>query len=241
MRYIDLLARQSGYKSYNDYLRSKHWRSLIKKHRHATCYCCDGRVKLNLHHTTYERLGKELPQDLITVCSQCHKDIHRYARANRGSLSQAHLAVRKSLKKRPKPTHQPQPVSANQSSCGGDYVPHWWMLARRKRGQAEVDNVKHLLVSKDLLIDAGNEELEPSERAYKYKMVVIREDGVVCWSRARFAKMRRSWRLLVLATQENSPINDEWYFDAVTSRQDVLLYVHRKSMSHRMEPTSCSP
>ena len=34
---------------------------------------CKNRGNLEVHHKTYERLGKELPGDLMVVCKSCHK------------------------------------------------------------------------------------------------------------------------------------------------------------------------
>ena len=31
-------------------------------------------VVLQVHHKTYERLGKELPEDLVVLCKECHKE-----------------------------------------------------------------------------------------------------------------------------------------------------------------------
>lgn len=47
--------------------------------------CGESGCRLELHHDTYERLGRELPSDLRLLCSDCHRaeDIFR---AERGRL-----------------------------------------------------------------------------------------------------------------------------------------------------------
>ena len=32
--------------------------------------------RLEVHHLTYERIGREHPDDLIVLCPQCHADVH---------------------------------------------------------------------------------------------------------------------------------------------------------------------
>jgi len=33
-------------------------------------------VKLHVHHLTYDNLGRELDDDLIVLCNDCHKQVH---------------------------------------------------------------------------------------------------------------------------------------------------------------------
>lgn len=35
-----------------------------------------GDYRLDVHHLTYERLGAELPDDLLVLCRDCHELIH---------------------------------------------------------------------------------------------------------------------------------------------------------------------
>jgi hypothetical protein len=41
------------------------------------CQMCNSPKYLQVHHRTYERLGKERPSDLITLCSKCHSKFHK--------------------------------------------------------------------------------------------------------------------------------------------------------------------
>src|SRR3990167_3094341 len=72
---------------YADYIASPEWRARKKKlwrgtnlHRYPFCRCClRSTKKLELHHKTYVRLGREKMSDLIPVCRDCHGRIHEIA------------------------------------------------------------------------------------------------------------------------------------------------------------------
>lgn len=40
------------------------------------CEQCGLPYGLTAHHRTYERLGHELPEDLVCLCRDCHRKIH---------------------------------------------------------------------------------------------------------------------------------------------------------------------
>ena len=70
-------------KEYDDALASAHWRKLHKiaeKRSNRRCEKC-GRCTenalfvLSLHHVTYERLGAELPEDVLLLCPRCHREL----------------------------------------------------------------------------------------------------------------------------------------------------------------------
>ena len=75
-----------GYQSYRQYLRSDHWKSVRERYRCSKkpkkCQVC-GSDKYELHHTTYERLGKEWLKDLMPLCRRHHKAVHRYLRRHK--------------------------------------------------------------------------------------------------------------------------------------------------------------
>lgn len=66
---------------YQDYLRSSHWRALrlkvLERDGHR-CKGCRRKDRLEVHHLTYERLGRELSEDLITLCQRCHATEHQW-------------------------------------------------------------------------------------------------------------------------------------------------------------------
>jgi 5-methylcytosine-specific restriction endonuclease McrA len=64
---------------YRDYLQSERWRlTRIEALDRAAnkCQLCTSKNSLNVHHNTYERLGRELPSDLVVLCYSCHQKFH---------------------------------------------------------------------------------------------------------------------------------------------------------------------
>ena len=60
---------------YQKYLRSEHWqkiRSERLKIDDFKCQKCGRPFDLQVHHLTYDRIGKEDINDLITLCKNCH-------------------------------------------------------------------------------------------------------------------------------------------------------------------------
>lgn len=68
---------------YQDYLRTAHWRTkrnealVAARHR---CQACNGDHRLQVHHRTYERRGRELLGDLTVLCEDCHKTFHEHGK-----------------------------------------------------------------------------------------------------------------------------------------------------------------
>ena len=65
---------------YKDYLKTYDWNKTRKetlKYSGYKCQLCGkNNIKLNIHHNTYENLGKEEKEDLIALCCECHKKFH---------------------------------------------------------------------------------------------------------------------------------------------------------------------
>jgi hypothetical protein len=61
---------------YNAVINSFRWRGLkmrLLAERGRKCQSCKKPCwPLELHHTTYERLGEELDADLLLLCARCH-------------------------------------------------------------------------------------------------------------------------------------------------------------------------
>lgn len=77
--------------AYAAYRRSSHWRDIrrqaLERDGHC-CTTCKGTVKLEVHHRTYERVGKELLEDVIVLCQRCHAVEHQWlARERRARAS----------------------------------------------------------------------------------------------------------------------------------------------------------
>jgi len=65
--------------AYDEYLRSPWWRArknLLLRYRGERCEHCGSGDSLEMHHRTYERLFRELPDDLELLCHSCHQDEH---------------------------------------------------------------------------------------------------------------------------------------------------------------------
>ena len=64
---------------YLDYIASPVWKAKAFDAREAAdnkCQLCNSPKYLQVHHRTYDRLGKEPISDLITLCSDCHSKFH---------------------------------------------------------------------------------------------------------------------------------------------------------------------
>jgi 5-methylcytosine-specific restriction endonuclease McrA len=61
------------------YLKSEDWkerRKILLEQADYKCSKCDNKAN-QLHHLNYRNLGMEvLDDDVIAICSDCHKDIH---------------------------------------------------------------------------------------------------------------------------------------------------------------------
>jgi hypothetical protein len=64
---------------YYAYLKSPEWavrRQWKLEAAENRCQLCDATDRLQVHHRTYERLGKERIADLIVLCERCHRKFH---------------------------------------------------------------------------------------------------------------------------------------------------------------------
>jgi 5-methylcytosine-specific restriction endonuclease McrA len=60
---------------YAKHIKSARWRNMkrdIGRLRGNRCERCRSTFQLQLHHKTYERLGRESPSDLELLCTACH-------------------------------------------------------------------------------------------------------------------------------------------------------------------------
>lgn len=73
---------------YEEYLKSKDWKIKCQETKERDgnrCQTCLSADELGVHHKTYERFGNELPEDLITLCRECHAAITDSIRRRRYS------------------------------------------------------------------------------------------------------------------------------------------------------------
>lgn len=90
-----------GFATYRDYLQSVHWQNLRAsweprrtRNKKPVCeFCLAGHLRLDLHHKTYNRLGEELPRDLVLICEKCHARTHRWFDKGKRSLWSTTRAV----------------------------------------------------------------------------------------------------------------------------------------------------
>lgn len=73
---------------YLSYIRSDAWRrnpARLKALSEADgrCRLCHAEALLEVHHATYDRLGCEQDNDLIALCSPCHREVTSYLRTRR--------------------------------------------------------------------------------------------------------------------------------------------------------------
>lgn len=70
--------------NYRDYLQSGVWgmyRAAVLERAGDVCEVCGTDGTLHIHHQTYLRVGgNEKFEDLIALCPQCHKRVHKLAR-----------------------------------------------------------------------------------------------------------------------------------------------------------------
>jgi hypothetical protein len=80
------------YRKYAAYMKSKEW--AIRRNRYfdshkKQCRACGSSKLIQLHHKTYARLGAERDQDLVALCSKCHRSLHLFHRKGDISLWRA--------------------------------------------------------------------------------------------------------------------------------------------------------
>jgi 5-methylcytosine-specific restriction endonuclease McrA len=64
---------------YQRYLQSPHWKATREwalERASRLCQLCRSGDRVEVHHNTYERVGRELPGDLIVLCGECHGRHH---------------------------------------------------------------------------------------------------------------------------------------------------------------------
>lgn len=65
---------------YDEYMRSEHWRRIRERYfagHDKACAACDATRRIELHHKTYERIGREDVADLVPLCARHHRAAHK--------------------------------------------------------------------------------------------------------------------------------------------------------------------
>ena len=99
MTFADRLAGL-GFTRYTDYLSSDLWLDFQRRYRESGlplhCVVCRSPC-VQLHHVTYDRLGREHFSDVTPLCGVHHEKVHDWLRKNRlpvGKTPRAILALR---------------------------------------------------------------------------------------------------------------------------------------------------
>lgn len=80
MKPIKCLDTGEYFDNYRDYIYSQHWADFrgqyfqTHERRCSKCGTTDGPIQL--HHTTYDRLGREIDKDVEVLCRNCHRALH---------------------------------------------------------------------------------------------------------------------------------------------------------------------
>jgi 5-methylcytosine-specific restriction endonuclease McrA len=73
-------AEQQAWRDrYQEYLQTPQWkekRDKVLKRDNHTCQGCLVNRAYTVHHKTYDRVGREMPFDLESICFECHRIIH---------------------------------------------------------------------------------------------------------------------------------------------------------------------
>lgn len=91
------LAKRPG--AYSAYLESAHWRKtrevFLRRPGNGRCFVCKRRRRsLHVHHCSYDRVGSEAAADLVALCMDCHRELHRrFDAKNREVLRTAHVVM----------------------------------------------------------------------------------------------------------------------------------------------------
>lgn len=71
---------------YVKYIKSQKWKLVCAKYWAVygrKCQACGSRLKLHVHHKSYDRFQRESLADLTGLCNNCHRAVHHMHRTNR--------------------------------------------------------------------------------------------------------------------------------------------------------------
>lgn len=93
---------------YEKYLKSGHWKEFRKRFlarkKPKGCWSCGRKGRLDLHHVTYERLGRERIGDVVAICRTCHDEVHDlHDRGKAKNLQSATDKIRQKYRAQPPP------------------------------------------------------------------------------------------------------------------------------------------
>jgi 5-methylcytosine-specific restriction endonuclease McrA len=62
--------------NYKTYIKGNEWKKLRTVFSSNKCFFCSKGYGLVTHHRHYKTLGEETSEDIVTLCSRCHKSVH---------------------------------------------------------------------------------------------------------------------------------------------------------------------
>ena len=74
---------------YRLHLMSPAWRATARAaleragYKCQICGCDRWFARLEVHHNSYEHLGREPPEDLVVLCAHCHDLFHKFGKLRR--------------------------------------------------------------------------------------------------------------------------------------------------------------
>ena len=72
-------SRRRKRQPYSAYLQSAHWlrtKAKALEYYGNSCCFCGSKERLEVHHRSYKRKGRELMSDLTVLCRRCHARHH---------------------------------------------------------------------------------------------------------------------------------------------------------------------
>jgi len=113
-------------KGYLEYIQSPKWkkkRLMALIHYGEKCDKCGANKRLDVHHLTYERFGKELLADLQILCRKCHDAVHAIKDHVKG-IQKPKKSKKKKKKVKFKPTRKTPIQVFNQKHHANEKVRH---------------------------------------------------------------------------------------------------------------------
>jgi 5-methylcytosine-specific restriction endonuclease McrA len=94
---IKLNMRDMWFIRYNEYLYSDEWKRIRNKVVESDGHClnCQSKNNLQAHHIDYDNVGMEEQSDLLTLCRDCHKQIHSMTYNERLEMEQRCIEQRR--------------------------------------------------------------------------------------------------------------------------------------------------
>lgn len=80
---VTQILNQGWWEWYNEYLQSSIWKEKARKvmqRAKGLCEACLENQATQVHHLSYNHVGREPLFELVAVCNECHQDIHKKAK-----------------------------------------------------------------------------------------------------------------------------------------------------------------